>query len=710
MEDQVQTPAADAAPGVTPPLDAAAPPPEGGEDASGVDGIFDDGQTTTAAYLRAIRERRSTPDYILAGIEEMLAGGRLRREDGPSRLSHPADRERVALKANFKGEIPRLWTVAADDAGSFLSRLPGCPSDADDDLRQRVLDHVEKSTEVSQELAEDAAEVRELMMLLDSASASPSAVMVATTPATVVSQRTARRKQADITNDATQVSTPGLGNATQPVSVRQNPTLQAEQQRAQNPRFQLEVQQGGNAQLDQAHKVVTELRGWVKPALDQIQQSVQQQVPVITQARDKAINALTRMNGVGFNSTPFTQAVDALSKAVRGVSNGVDQLEKSVGVTTARRKRVASVEDLSKIWTYLAKQQQYLSGALRELGEMDPTAAQRIVDDLDQLVSEFGDLRRRVDGEIDRVEQGAYAEVATLPAPAASMPAQAALQRTAAAFDEEDEDGAPVHPEGEGAPPPAPVPADTHDDADDLDDGDELDLDLPDDDEIPEVGVEDPSEGFADEPLIIEEPDLPVEVEMVAADDPVGDLMKMLEMDDGEGETQALEDRVQDLAGERDELSRMLADRAQRIVDMSRQFEGGKTASNSDMDRLRQQLLQRQPKRRPHDDCCLVCGDDLDDSGQCVNGPNSPEHDFDDPDPRFLHGASVRTAARNPNGEREFQTYPAWRKAIRMLDPMARFEGDRDISNAFSRLGGALGEWDGAKGIIYLGAGGAGAG
>lgn len=52
--------------------------------------------------------------------------------------------------------------------------------------------------------------------------------------------------------------------------------------------------------------------------------------------------------------------------------------------------------------------------------------------------------------------------------------------------------------------------------------------------------------------------------------------------------------------------------------------------------------------------------------------------------------------ATNYNGERVFQTYEAWKRACRQIDPNVKFDGDIDICQA-----GKIGEWDGDKGVIY---------
>jgi hypothetical protein len=47
-------------------------------------------------------------------------------------------------------------------------------------------------------------------------------------------------------------------------------------------------------------------------------------------------------------------------------------------------------------------------------------------------------------------------------------------------------------------------------------------------------------------------------------------------------------------------------------------------------------------------------------------------------------------------GERTFQTYPAWKRAVKAIDPAAEFYGDKDIGGAKG-----IGEWDGAEGVIF---------
>jgi len=50
-------------------------------------------------------------------------------------------------------------------------------------------------------------------------------------------------------------------------------------------------------------------------------------------------------------------------------------------------------------------------------------------------------------------------------------------------------------------------------------------------------------------------------------------------------------------------------------------------------------------------------------------------------------------------GERSFQTYEAWKRACKEINPSVQFEGDKDICQAKP----GIGEWDGATGVIYGG-------
>lgn len=53
--------------------------------------------------------------------------------------------------------------------------------------------------------------------------------------------------------------------------------------------------------------------------------------------------------------------------------------------------------------------------------------------------------------------------------------------------------------------------------------------------------------------------------------------------------------------------------------------------------------------------------------------------------------------ATNYNRERSFQTFEAWKRACKQINPSVVFEGDKDICQAKP----GIGEWDGNEGIIY---------
>jgi hypothetical protein len=52
----------------------------------------------------------------------------------------------------------------------------------------------------------------------------------------------------------------------------------------------------------------------------------------------------------------------------------------------------------------------------------------------------------------------------------------------------------------------------------------------------------------------------------------------------------------------------------------------------------------------------------------------------------------------NPRGV--YTTYSAWRAAAKKVGAV-RFEGDKDIAQAFDANGRGVAEWDGAEGQIY---------
>ena len=64
-----------------------------------------------------------------------------------------------------------------------------------------------------------------------------------------------------------------------------------------------------------------------------------------------------------------------------------------------------------------------------------------------------------------------------------------------------------------------------------------------------------------------------------------------------------------------------------------------------------------------------------------------------------MNKARRAPAKRNPvnsMGEREFATYEGWKRAVKAINPQAKFYGDRDIGGAHG-----IGDWDGEKGLIF---------
>ncbi len=56
---------------------------------------------------------------------------------------------------------------------------------------------------------------------------------------------------------------------------------------------------------------------------------------------------------------------------------------------------------------------------------------------------------------------------------------------------------------------------------------------------------------------------------------------------------------------------------------------------------------------------------------------------------------------KNHMDETEYTTWDSWRKACRKAYPEVTFEGDKDIAQAMWKEGRAVGEWDGAVGVVY---------
>lgn len=56
---------------------------------------------------------------------------------------------------------------------------------------------------------------------------------------------------------------------------------------------------------------------------------------------------------------------------------------------------------------------------------------------------------------------------------------------------------------------------------------------------------------------------------------------------------------------------------------------------------------------------------------------------------------------KNHMDETEYTTWDSWRKACRKAYDGVTFEGDKDIAQAMYKEGRAVGEWDGAVGVVY---------
>jgi len=56
---------------------------------------------------------------------------------------------------------------------------------------------------------------------------------------------------------------------------------------------------------------------------------------------------------------------------------------------------------------------------------------------------------------------------------------------------------------------------------------------------------------------------------------------------------------------------------------------------------------------------------------------------------------------KNCLGEREYQTWAGWRKAVKEAGAV-RIDGDKDIATALDADGKGVGEWDGEKGSVYI--------
>ena len=62
--------------------------------------------------------------------------------------------------------------------------------------------------------------------------------------------------------------------------------------------------------------------------------------------------------------------------------------------------------------------------------------------------------------------------------------------------------------------------------------------------------------------------------------------------------------------------------------------------------------------------------------------------------------SAKRRGLVNYTGESQYQTFPAWKRAVQTMFPGVSFEGNKDVAQA-SFHGMGVGEWDGETGHVY---------
>lgn len=83
--------------------------------------------------------------------------------------------------------------------------------------------------------------------------------------------------------------------------------------------------------------------------------------------------------------------------------------------------------------------------------------------------------------------------------------------------------------------------------------------------------------------------------------------------------------------------------------------------------------------------------------------PDDENGNPDENDENAISPIELRLMKKKPtmeavdhNGDRVFQTYAAWKRAVKAINPSAEFYGDEDIGGAKG-----IGEWDGETGLIF---------
>ena len=629
MPDQTVDPSAPAA-------DLPAEPPADAESAD-----------MSPAMARHCRERADALDYLTAGLDDLFAAGAYAPSRAPGNLASNESRAKAALRADYEGEIPRLWTVAGDGMASFLDRLPGCP---DDPLRVEIEEHKAEEQAVAEELQDRADAVRDLMVLLDER---PMGVPMA-------SKRARRGKTAleDVATEPTLFQGTVPGGSGPSFDAAQAEGEAREKREREQKAFQAKrnwygmlwvtvsqiqkvlgsIDEHDDRKFDRA--AIAEALGTIRGIVDPVKDTYlrpETSAAMRATARltddeifDQLVNTSELLNKLvqrvpeGLNVD--TNAILRADEMLRG-SPRTAVLEKRAFVRKCDGKWCVFSHDGKKLGEHDTREdainqlraiEVHKHGVRREAAHDDPPMRpSEAVEcpDCEGFGIERGvDLDTGATVERDCPTCGGHGVV--------RMPG--VRDRIAARGDEREE-------------PEDDVSLDADPDAT---------VDVPEPDEPSERDALTPEETMpeerADEPVLMLDLDLPdplaapepaIPMPPSPARDPLSEILEMMPSEDADRD---LSSRIDELVSERKRLEEAVGDRAEEVVDMARRFRG--EAAN-----------------RTHP---LVT-------------------------------------------DRRFSSFQAWKRAMRQIDPGARFEGDRDIAFAFAADGRGIGEWDGARGSIY---------
>jgi hypothetical protein len=423
MDMQTQTPDAGA--------DAQNAPPPTADAGDGGDDMNDDGGEQGQTVQASLAD-----DPLIAGFEELFVSGGLRDADLPSVFAPRAERQKIALAPDFKGDIPRLWAVAGEGAEMFLDRLPDCP---DDPLLERVEQHVDEKQQIADELADKMDSVRELMVLLDQPAQMPGA------PAVAVRQKTARDETIDPTG-VTQVDQSAPA-ATQPGRKRPTPVTQTtpdvdpeayERQQQEQKGFQDRRMWLGwfQATVGQLHALLQNLQTSRDQRIDQqkVSSAVALLQGVLTpELREQYKIAANQLQPVQQNSVDekLIDILERMDKLVHRIPQGLqvntdaigqaEQLLRGAPRHAMVRQSVAfSVTNIPRALTDELRNSLYLIGSM--FAFLSDEERSRITDRLDELVTEVRDLAHDARTAYDR-ERAEDAQTQTQPSPQGVAPA-----------------------------------------------------------------------------------------------------------------------------------------------------------------------------------------------------------------------------------------------------------------------------------------------